>query len=93
MSKLVEAEAIEAARAALLERLQRLLPGPGVLSVEPTVLGLHGMVVFSCRRDNRGGVVNLWVTVSGDAETLADSAVQELQATQIHALEAPRGKA
>ncbi len=83
------APAIEAARQAILRRLELRLPGAGAITVVPTVVQLHNMVIFTCRRANRLAAVNLWVTMEGDPDVLAERAIDELEATQIHALEAP----
>lgn len=89
LRKRLTASAIEAARQAILNRLERLLPGDGLLTVEPTVVHLNRVVIYTCKRSNRLGVVNLWVTMDNDPEVLADRAISELEATQVHALETP----
>lgn len=88
-SQRVTAPAIEAARQAILRRLEQLLPGAGALTVAPTVVHLNKTVIYTCKRSNRLGVVNLWVTMDSDPEVLAERAIAELETTQVHALEAP----
>ena len=80
---------IEAARRALVRRLERKVPGPGTITVQPTVAHKHNIVVYTCRRSNRGAVVNLWLRIDDDPEGLAERAIDELEATQLTALEPP----
>lgn len=79
----------EAARLAVLQRLEHELPGPGELSVD-TLRAPHGEhVVFLCRRSNRIGFILLTVPLSGDPAELVAHALRELAATQRDALATP----
>lgn len=79
----------EAARLAVLRRLEEELPGPGELSVD-ALRPPHGdHVVFLCRRSNRIGFILLTVPLNIDTAHLTAYALRELLATQRDALATP----